>query len=156
MSAAPLSFQSRLEAIDADDAQRVVHIVDLVLDEVVQLGASDVHFEPTATALELRCRVDGVMRPAGVLPRELGPNLVARLKVMAELLTYRTDVPQEGGIRNRATGPSPDMRVSTFPTVHGEKAVVRVFQTSSPTMELDQLGLPADILTTLKLNQVLL
>ncbi len=149
MSTAIDSFQSRLNAIDADDAQRVVHIVDLVLDEVVQRGASDVHFEPTATAMELRCRVDGVMRLAGVLPRELGPNLVARLKVMAELLTYRTDVPQEGGIRSRATGPSPDMRVSTFPTVHGEKAVVRVFQTNSPTMELEQLGLPDGILTTM-------
>ncbi len=149
MSAPHQEFQSRLDAIDADDAHRVVYIVDLVLDEVVQRGASDVHFEPTATALELRCRVDGVMRLAGVLPRELGPNLVARLKVMAELLTYRTDVPQEGGIRSRASASSPDMRVSTFPTVHGEKAVVRVFQTSSPTMELEQLGLPDDILTTL-------
>ncbi len=149
MSNSPDALQTRLNALDVNDEHRVVHIVDLVLDEAIQRGASDVHFEPTATALELRCRVDGVMRLAGVLPRELGHNVIARLKVMAELLTYRTDVPQEGGIRSQSTEPAPDMRVSTFPTVHGEKAVVRVFQIHSPKMELEQLGFPDDILKQL-------
>jgi general secretion pathway protein E len=149
MSSAPHSLQSRLDAVDPTDAHRVVSIVDLVLDEVVRCGASDVHFEPTPVALELRFRVDGVMRQAAALPRELCPNVVARLKVLAELLTYRTDVPQEGAIRSRLAGPSPDMRVSTFPTVHGEKAVIRVFQSDSPAMELEQLGLSDDILTPL-------
>lgn len=149
MPAVLTSFQSRLDAIDADDDHRVIHTVDLVLNEVVRCGASDVHFEPTAATLELRFRVDGVMRTAAMLPRELAPNVVARLKVLAELLTYRTDVPQEGGIRGRSANSSPDMRVSTFPTVHGEKAVVRVFHANNPTLELEQLGLPDDILKPL-------
>src|SRR5205814_1567649 len=106
----------------------------------------DVHFEPTSHTLELRTRIDGVMQTEAVLPRELGPNVIARLKVLAELLTYRTDIPQEGGIRAQSAEPTPDMRVSTFPTVHGEKAVVRVFQSTVPQTEMEHLGMPDDVL----------
>jgi len=120
----------------------VVRAVELILAEADRLGASDVHFQPTAHDLAVRVRVDGVLRPLASLPREVGPNVVARLKVMAELLTYRTDIPQEGSTR---TGAGPDRRVSTFPTVHGECAVVRVFDPSAGLLDLDQLGLPADV-----------
>ncbi|MFO0797852.1 MAG: GspE/PulE family protein [Gemmataceae bacterium] len=121
----------------------VVRAVDLLLAEADRLGASDVHFQPTARDLAVRVRVDGVLRPLAELPREVAPNVVARLKVMAELLTYRTDIPQEGG--TRPAGGGPDRRVSTFPTVHGECAVVRVFDPSAGLLDLDQLGLPADV-----------
>lgn len=154
MPDSPETLQSRLNALDVADPHRIVAIVDVVLDEVVRCGASDVHFEPTATALDLRFRIDGVIRHVAALPRELCPNVVARLKVLAELLTYRTDVPQEGGIRARGLSPEtgangPDMRVSTFPTVHGEKAVVRVFQATTPQTELEHLGMPDDVLKPL-------
>lgn len=150
MSAALSTLQSRLDQLTADDPQRTVHMVNAVLEEMRQCGASDVHFEPTPSAMELRCRVDGVMRLAAVLPSALSPNIVARLKVLAELLTYRTDVPQEGSIRVRGAAPGPEMRVSTFPTVHGEKAVVRMFHSSGPTQELEQLGLPDAVLSPLR------
>ena len=65
-------------------------------------GASDVHFQPGADGLELRWRIDGVLQPVAMLPAKVAPNVVARLKVLAELLTYRTDVPQEGRIRGVA------------------------------------------------------
>ena len=80
---------------------------------------------------------------AGVLPPRLAPNVVARLKVLAELLTYRTDVPQEGRIREVDT--EGEVRVSTFPTLHGEKAVIRLFAASGRYLRLDDLGLPPDV-----------
>jgi type II secretory ATPase GspE/PulE/Tfp pilus assembly ATPase PilB-like protein len=92
--------------------------------------------------VEVRYRLDGVLQPVASLSRELAPNLVARLKVLAELLTYRLDVPQEGSIRQDQNRHGADMRVSTFPTIHGEKVVVRLFQTSAQTLDLGQLGLP--------------
>src|SRR5437588_13056755 len=91
----PAPLQARLDALGPAGPERVVPAVDLVLDEAVCRGASDVHFEPTPAALDVRFRVDGVLRPVAALPREIAPNVVARLKVMAELLTHRLDVPQQ-------------------------------------------------------------
>ena len=82
-----------------------------------------------------------MLQPVAVLPSRLAANVVARLKVLAELLTYRTDVPQEGRIRG-APGEI-EMRLSTFPTLHGEKAVVRLFAGSGRFLRLADLGLPA-------------
>src|SRR5205807_9483411 len=114
--------------------------------EAVSRSASDVHFEPTYRAVEVRFRLDGVLQHAVTLSRELAPNLVARLKVMAELLTYRLDIPQEGSIRQEMNKTGADMRVSTFPTIHGERVVVRLFDGTGQTLDLEQLGLPAELL----------
>ncbi|HXG10574.1 MAG TPA: GspE/PulE family protein [Gemmataceae bacterium] len=138
-------LQARLDALEPADPTRVSRLVDLILAEAVRRSASDVHLEPTHRAVEVRFRLDGVLQPIASLSRELAPNLVARLKVMAELLTYRLDVPQEGSIRDAPARFGPDMRVSTFPTVHGEKAVVRIFDPSGQTLDLGQLGLPTEL-----------
>lgn len=118
-------------------------VVDLILAEARNLGASDVHLQPTAEGLDLRWRLDGVLHPGGTLPAAASPNVIARLKVLAELLTYRTDVPQEGRIRG-APG-DVEMRLSTFPTLYGEKAVVRLFAASGRYLRLDDLGLPEEV-----------
>ena len=81
-------------------AEGVPEIIDELLESARDRGASDLHFVPTETALELSWRVDGVLHYVGHLPRALSGNVVARLKVLAELLTYRTDIPQEGRIRS--------------------------------------------------------
>src|SRR4051812_23600432 len=86
----PTDFPARLAAARTGP-DGAVRAVDLVLAEADRLGASDVHFEPGTRALDIRFRVDGVIQPVAALPREMAPNVVARLKVMAELLTYRTD-----------------------------------------------------------------
>jgi general secretion pathway protein E len=145
----PATLQARLDALAPAGADGVVSAVDVTLDESVRRGASDVHFEPTPAGLEIRLRVDGVLRTVAAVPRDLSPNVVARLKVLADLLTYRVDIPQEGGIRPGATPVPVDMRVSTFPTVHGEKAVVRIFQQAGRLTDIDDLGLPSDVLDTL-------
>ena len=82
-----------------------------------------------------------------MLPIALAPNVVARLKVLAELMTYRTDIPQEG--RVRGTPGDVEMRVSTFPTLYGEKAVIRLFGGVGRYQLLDDLGLPSEVRQTL-------
>lgn len=141
------SLQDRLNALAGARAERAAPAVDLVLADAVHRRASDVHFEPTPQGVNIRFRLDGVLHAAAQLPGDLGPNLVARLKVLAELLTYRTDIPQEGSIRKEAGA---DMRVSTFPTIHGEKVVVRLFETGGQALKLEQLGLGPELLDDLR------
>src|SRR5688500_17394682 len=97
------TLQARLDALGPTAPERVVPAVNVILEEAVRRAASDVHFEPTPAALEVRLRIDGVLRPVATLDRALAPNVIARLKVMADLLTYRVDIPQEGSIRPGGT-----------------------------------------------------
>src|SRR5216683_4644656 len=138
-------FQSQLDALDRTGPERTSRLVDLILADAVRRSASDVHFEPTHRAVEVRYRTDGVLHHVAWLNRELAANLVARLKVMAELLTYRLDIPQEGSIRQALSPLGADMRVSTFPTIQGEKVVVRIFDATGHTLDLEQLGLPGEL-----------
>ncbi len=124
----------------------VIDLVDLILDEANILRASDIHLLPTAEGLQAHYRIDGVLQLAGVLPRSLTQNMVGRLKVLADMITYRTDIPQEGRIRG-APG-EVEMRVSTFPTYHGEKTVIRIFGGQNEYLRLDDLGLPDEIRRT--------
>ncbi len=103
------TLQSQLDGIDANHPERISMLVDLVLSHAIKCLASDIHFEPTAQALDIRFRIDGVLHRQAALPRELTPNVIARLKVLAELLTYRQDVPQEGRLAQARFGA--DMRV---------------------------------------------
>ncbi len=143
-------LQPRMDALDVTGPDRIGRLVDLILSEALHCAASDVHLEPGHATLEVRFRIDGVLQSVAVLTRELAPNLVARLKVLAELLTYRLDIPQEGRIANALGRPGVDMRVSTFPTIHGEKAVVRIFDPAGRTLELEQLGLPLELLQSVR------
>jgi type II secretory ATPase GspE/PulE/Tfp pilus assembly ATPase PilB-like protein len=144
-----LTLQGQLDALPSGGPERTGRLVDLILSDAARRFASDVHLEPTHRSVEVRFRLDGVLQPVASLSRELAPNLVARLKVLAELLTYRQDIPQEGAIRDAQERAGADMRVSTFPTIHGEKVVIRIFDPARPMQDLEQLGLPADQLACL-------
>jgi general secretion pathway protein E len=146
----PANVQSQLDALDITGPERTGRLVDVILAEAVRCSASDVHFEPTHHTLEIRFRLDGVLHRVAVLNRELAANVVARLKVMAELLTYRHDIPQEGRLAQGGSQYGADMRISTFPTIHGEKAAVRVFEAAARVLELEQLGLPDAFLADLR------
>lgn len=124
-----------------------VSIVETLLAAACEIGASDVHLQPSESSLDIRWRLDGVLQPAGTLPGTVAPNVIARLKVLADLLTYRLDVPQEG--RLRGVPGDAEMRVSTFPTLHGERAVVRLFGQPGRFLRLDDLGLPDDVRSAL-------
>jgi general secretion pathway protein E len=129
-----------LAQLDPASPRYAPDAVERTLADAQAVGASDVHFQPGGDGLELRWRIDGVLHRVAVLPARVAPNVVARLKVMAELLTYRTDVPQEGRIKGAAG--EVEMRVSTFPTLFGEKAVVRMFAAPGRFLRLVDLGLP--------------
>lgn len=136
------TIQEKLKALDLVAPEGACNLVNLILGDAISRSASDVHLEPTPRSLEVRYRLDGVLQPVASVSREIMTNVVARLKVMAELLTYRLDIPQEGAILKAHNPFDVDMRVSTFPTIQGEKAVVRIFQEPVRALELEQLGLP--------------
>jgi type II secretory ATPase GspE/PulE/Tfp pilus assembly ATPase PilB-like protein len=135
-----------LSPLKATSQSFVIDLVDLILSEGLLLNASDIHLLPAADGLEVRFRIDGVLQLAGVLPSALVPNVVARLKVLANMVTYRTDIPQEGRIRG--SGDEVEMRVSTFPTYFGERTVIRMFGSLGDYQRLDDLGLPDEIRLT--------
>jgi len=123
-------------------AQDVVEIVDELLDQAVAAGASDVHFEPTDSELQVKFRLDGVLNPFEKLPGAVADNVIARLKVLGGLLTYRNDIPQEGRleISSNGSGKITDVRLAVFPTIYGQRAVVRLFYRQPELLALDQLG----------------
>lgn len=140
------ALQEQLNGAKADDAPAVV---DAVLAATVEVGASDLHLLPTPDGLEVKWRVDGVLRVAATAPPAVASNVIVRLKVLAGLLTYQTQTPQEG--RLSAGRLLVEVRVSTFPTVHGEKAVARLFDRGPASQaRLDSLGLAPEVLATLR------
>lgn len=128
-----------LEAAAADPEHPTAAAVEALLAQASALGASDLHVSPEAGAFRLRLRLDGVLEDMGRVPRERLPLLVQRLKVLAGLLTYRTDVPQDGRVASEDNGGRCELRVSVVPTPHGEKAVVRLLGQRGP-QELTALG----------------
>jgi len=133
-------------------AHDVVSLVDELLKRAVKSGASDVHFEPTSAKLLVKYRLDGVLNTVEELPKSLSDKVIARLKVLGGLLTYRNDIPQEGRIEINKNKDERimDQRLAVFPTIHGQRAVVRLFYSNIELMDLGQLGFSKDIHTTLK------
>jgi type II secretory ATPase GspE/PulE/Tfp pilus assembly ATPase PilB-like protein len=126
----------------ARTAQPVVAVADRLLAGAIEARASDVHVEPEPDVWTIRYRIDGVLQEVARVDRKLVPTLVARYKVLAELPTYVTDVPQDGRIAAaRARAPA-DVRLAVIPTVHGEKAVLRLFDPSERLLALHELEFP--------------
>jgi type II secretory ATPase GspE/PulE/Tfp pilus assembly ATPase PilB-like protein len=142
-----MSSLGRLASLDAKSPSYVIEVVELILGEAALVTASDIHLLPTSGGLEVLYRIDGVLHLAGTLPGSLLPNVVARLKLLANMITYRTDIPQEGRILE--SGGDVEKRVSTFPTHFGEKAVIRMFGGFTQFQRLQDLGLPEEILRSL-------
>ena len=133
----------RMENVSPRPERFAVETVDQILALGEEFRASDLHLVPLEHhRLRVLYRIDGILQQAGELLHS-GPNVIARLKVLAELLTYQADKPQEGRIRSNRG--DLERRVSTFPTVHGEKGVVRLFVGSGQYLRLDDLGYPADV-----------
>lgn len=123
-----------------------------VLNDAAERHASDVHFEPTADGYEIRFRLDGLLSTYQQIDHETGRTVVSRLMVMANLLTYRVGVPQEGrfAVPLESISASPTLRLAVMPTTHGMRAVVRLPAELSQPRDLETLGLPASVLDHLK------
>ncbi|PTA67653.1 type II/IV secretion system protein [Deinococcus arcticus] len=122
------------------DDNAVVRVVDNIIREAALQEASDIHIEPTETALRVRYRVDGVLREQNALPKGSSQSILARIKILGSLDISERRVPQDGRIRFKKGSIDLDLRLSTLPTVYGEKAVMRLLQKASNIPEVEQLG----------------
>lgn len=127
-------------------------LVEQMLDEALRRRASDIHLEPTANALEVRFRVDGLLEKISEHEPAAGRNMVTRLMVMAHLLTYRLDIPQEGSatIDAPTAGKTLEIRVAVIPVSHGLRAAVRMPADLLQPKSLHDLGLPKPVLQGLE------
>ncbi len=124
-------------------------VVEELMALAKRIGASDLHLDPTEDGVEVRARCDGVLQRHELLPGELAGRLVGRLKALASLLAYRTDVPQEGRIPATASGIGKEVRVATYPTLMGERVALRFDTPHGAPQQLSGLGLPADVCAAL-------
>jgi type II secretory ATPase GspE/PulE/Tfp pilus assembly ATPase PilB-like protein len=149
--------QGKITQQGAADAKAAVAdvkaIVDDILSRAVQARASDVHFEPAAGELRIKFRLDGVLKEVQILPKAISENVITRLKVLGGLLTYRNDIPQEGHLHRTSAIQASDVldyRISIFPTIHGQRAVVRLLYAQRSLTQLDELGFGPAMLANLR------
>ena len=127
------------------DDTPVVKFVNKVLIDAIRRGASDIHFEPYETDYRVRLRIDGLLKSVAKAPVKLSPRIAARLKVMAQLDIAEKRVPQDGRIKlNLSKTKQIDFRVSTLPTLFGEKVVLRILDGSAAKLGIDKLGYEPD------------
>jgi type IV pilus assembly protein PilB len=129
-----------------DENAPVVQVVNLLLSQAVSERASDVHIEPMDDRVRVRNRVDGALHEVLQLPVEMGPALVSRIKVMANMNIVERRRPQDGQLEAVVDGIPLDVRVSTTSTVQGEKCVLRILDKRRALFQLSDLGMPPDIL----------
>jgi general secretion pathway protein E len=123
-------------------------LVNYIVLDSVKAGASDIHIEPWESTLVVRVRLMGVLTELVHLPLELMDKISGRLKVMANLVSYQNDLPQEGHAPASADIGGVELRISVFPTVRGEKIVIRIFDPSNRTFDLAALGFEGETLRT--------
>lgn len=129
------------DLLDNDDAAPVIRLINALVAQAVQQGASDIHLEPTDHGMTVRFRRDGVMEEALSLPGEVAPMLVSRVKVMARLDIAEKRLPQDGRISLTLGNRKIDVRVSTLPARGGERVVMRILDQTAVSLNLPDLGL---------------
>ena len=145
-----IDYQSIASSADAY-SQPVVRLIDALLADAVQRGASDIHFEPEQNFLRIRYRVDGVLRQIRALHKQYWPAMVVRIKVMSEMNIAEVRAPQDGHISLTFSGRQVDFRVAAQPTIHGENFVLRILDRQRNLVALDALGLQDGQLDLLKI-----
>jgi len=135
---------SGIDAMSDDDAP-IVKFVNKVLVDAIKRGASDIHFEPYENNYRVRLRMDGILRSVAAPPVKLTPRISSRLKVMSGLDIAERRVPQDGRIKlNLSKSKAIDFRVSTCPTLFGEKVVLRILDGSAAKLGIEKLGYEDD------------
>jgi len=138
------------EGYDLLDQQRgaspVIRMLNVMLTEAIQQGASDIHFEPMEQGMSVRYRIDGILQMRHAPPKEYQSQLVTRIKVMARLDIAEQRLPQDGRIKLRMSGRQIDFRVSTIPVVYGERIVLRILDKSNILLGLHKLGMREEVL----------
>lgn len=132
------------DLLESDDDAPIIRLINAMLSEAIKEGASDVHVECYEKELVIRFRVDGILKEIMRQPRQMGPLLISRIKVMAKLDIAEKRVPQDGRITLRIGGRAVDVRVSTLPSSHGERVVLRLLDKNAVHLELADLGMTED------------
>lgn len=129
------------DLLEAEDDAPIIKLINAMLGEAIKESASDIHIETFEQSLSIRFRVDGVLREVLAPSRKLAPLLVSRVKVMAKLDIAEKRVPQDGRISLRIGGRAVDVRVSTMPSSHGERVVMRLLDKHATRLDLHSLGM---------------
>ena len=141
----PEQKMSQMDVIQRDiqkssEDMPIVQLVDAIFRQAVSKKASDIHIEPYTDHMEVRFRIDGVLRPIMTVPKEFESALVSRVKVMANLDITENRQPQDGRVMTEVANRPIDLRISTLPIIHGEKTVIRILDKGSTQFELAKLG----------------
>jgi general secretion pathway protein E len=138
------------DLLEAEENAPVIRLINALLTESLREGASDIHFELFESRATVRFRIDGGLRDVIEPQRGLHAAIVSRIKIMAGLDIAEKRLPQDGRITLRLAGRPVDVRVSTLPTAHGERVVLRLLDKSANRLDLDSLGMPAQTLPRLQ------
>jgi len=138
------------DLLDSADEAPIIRFVNSMLTQASQRRASDIHLEPFEKEMLVRFRIDGVLYDMLHPPRKAHAGIVSRIKVMANLDIAEKRLPQDGRFRVRIAGRDVDVRVSTLPTVFGERVVMRLLETTSGVLSLEQVGLDTGLLPRVK------
>jgi type IV pilus assembly protein PilB len=130
----------------------VIRLVNYIIFNAVKEGASDIHIEPSERCMRVRYRIDGRLYKSLEVPSHLLAAVTSRIKIMGGMDISERRLPQDGRVLVLLEGRKIDLRVSTFPTTHGEKTVIRVLDTRSVSLNLDDLGFAEDILSAFRRN----
>jgi len=129
------------DLLEAEDDAPIIKLINAVLTEAIKISASDIHIEAFENRMRIRFRVDGVLREILQPPKNIAPLVISRIKVMAKLDIAEKRLPQDGRISLKVAGRSVDVRVSTLPSGHGERIVLRLLDKQAGRLDLQHLGM---------------
>ena len=133
------------DLLESEDDAPIIRLINALLTQAVKENASDIHIEAFETRMQVRMRVDGVLREVLEPPRKLAPLIISRIKVMSKLDIAEKRVPQDGRISLRLAGRPVDVRVSTLPSGHSERIVLRLLDKQAGRLNLSHLGMEAGV-----------
>jgi type IV pilus assembly protein PilB len=146
-SASGESSESFVSLDGAEVDRPLVRLVNLIIARAVQEGASDIHLEPQESSMVVRYRIDGLLQAKSFnIPATVAPSVISRLKILSELDISEKRIPQDGKVRVRYRDRRVDVRTSTFPTIHGEKVVLRLLDKEHQDFNLDNIGMAEETL----------
>jgi type IV pilus assembly protein PilB len=119
----------------------VIQLVQRVISEAVERGASDIHFEPQEEEMRVRYRIDGVLQEAAIVPASVIPAVTSRIKILSDLDIAERRIPQDGRVSTQVDGKMIDLRVATLPAQYGENVVMRILDSSKAMISMEQLGM---------------
>jgi len=137
------------DTLDLANEAPIIRMVNGILSQAVQERASDIHIEPFEKHLDVRYRIDGILHKRMSPPKMVQAGLVSRIKILSNLNIAENRLPQDGRIKTKLSGKDVDIRVSTLPSIYGERVVMRLLNKSDVKISLDTLGFTAEIRRTI-------